>query len=41
MVAEIALGRTSKSSFVDAYETIGNKIKAKKTIEIYDFYATM
>ena len=29
MVAEIALGRTAKSSFVDAYETIGNRIKAK------------
>lgn len=37
MVAEIALGRTSKSSFVDAYETIGNKIKAKN-LGVWKFF---
>ena len=37
MVAEIALGRTSKSSFVDAYEVIGNRIKAKN-LGIWKFF---
>lgn len=37
MVAEIALGRTAKSNFVDAYKTIGNRVKAKN-LGIWQFF---
>ena len=37
MVAEIALGRTAKSSFVDAYEVIGSRVKAKN-LGIWKFF---
>lgn len=37
MVSEIALGRTSKSNFVDAYKIIGEKI-GMKHLKIWSFF---
>lgn len=37
MVAEISLGRTAKSNFIDAYETIGNRVQAKN-LGVWKFF---